>query len=547
MNDLLLPYKTPRSLPSLVPSRLPTFNRVLRALQSDNQHHILIEAPEGSGRRTLAAHIMALAPRLGRKHRFVVSAGSLTGTLYEAPDPTAWFQNLHSLARRYPRALLLIEQPELLIESIERHELRRLVRFFHETIKNFDLRCLVIATPTSQSELLGRSKTLETLIQTVELPPMTSGEVESIVSARSDKAWADEVIELASRFFPASALPGSGTQLLRLAAAIATQSQEPLALAHIHEAVAEQKGIPVEVVSSASHVQVQTLEENLGKRIIGQDHAVTTVTSVLRRAFAGLRSPSRPIASFLFLGPSGVGKTELAKVLAESLYQTPRSFARLDMSEFSEAHTVQRLIGAPPGYVGYEEGGQLTGPVADEPYSLVLLDEIEKAHTKVYDIFLQLLDDGRLTDGRGTTVDFRHTVVIATSNIGLRQIVAATESGSIHDRETFLRDTLLPLLVEYFRPEFLNRFDAIVVFQPLAPEALRIIAIQEVERLRQQLGKRGTNLSVTDPFLDRLSRDAYQPAFGARPLKRLIQERIEAPLATRLIDGTLKQGEIVEF
>jgi ATP-dependent Clp protease ATP-binding subunit ClpB len=281
-------------------------------------------------------------------------------------------------------------------------------------------------------------------------------------------------------------------------------------------------GIPVSRLLEGEVEKLIHMEERLHRRVVGQDQAVEAVSNALRRARSGLQDPNRPIGSFLFLGPTGVGKTELARALAEFMFDDERAIVRLDMSEYQERHTVARLVGAPPGYVGYEEGGQLTEAVRRRPYSVVLLDEIEKAHHEVFDVLLQLLDDGRLTDGHGRTVDFRNTVVIMTSNIR-----SANE------------------LRERFRPEFLNRIDEIVTFEPLTREQLSEIVELQLERLRARLAERGIELELTAGAKDLLAEEGWEPAYGARPLKRATQRLLENPLARELLEGHFTEGDTV--
>jgi ATP-dependent Clp protease ATP-binding subunit ClpB len=284
------------------------------------------------------------------------------------------------------------------------------------------------------------------------------------------------------------------------------------------------------------------IEERLHDRVVGQDDAIRAVAAAVRRGRAGLSDPNRPIGSFIFLGPTGVGKTELARALAAFLFDSEHAMVRIDMSEYMERQSVSRLVGAPPGYVGYGEGGQLTEAVRRRPYSVLLLDEIEKAHQDVFNILLQLLDDGRLTDGQGRTVDFRNTVVIMTSNIGSHIIaeMPASADAATHER---VRDEVLAVLRQQFRPEFLNRVDDIIVFSRLDREQLRRIVEIQLQQLRARLAVRSITLEVDAAALDLLAEEGYDPTYGARPLKRVIQRRLQDPLAMAILDGSLRDGD----
>ena len=308
----------------------------------------------------------------------------------------------------------------------------------------------------------------------------------------------------------------------------------------IAEVVAKWTGIPVTRLLEAEMQKLLKMEERLRLRVVGQDDALEIVADAVRRARAGLQDPNRPIGSFIFLGPTGVGKTETARALAEFLFDDERAMIRVDMSEYMEKHTVARLIGAPPGYVGYEEGGQLTEAVRRKPYSVVLFDEIEKAHSDVFNVLLQLLDDGRLTDGQGRTVDFRNTVVIMTSNLGTHLLQGDNVAG-----DPFVRERLWEVLRGHFRPEFLNRIDEVIAFNQLSREHIKDIVDIQLEGLRKRLSERGLSLELTDAAKDVLAQDGYDPSFGARPLKRSIQRLVQDPLAKRILSGEFTPGETV--
>jgi ATP-dependent Clp protease ATP-binding subunit ClpB len=306
----------------------------------------------------------------------------------------------------------------------------------------------------------------------------------------------------------------------------------------VAEVVAKWTGIPVTRLLEGEVQKLVQMEDRLARRVVGQPEAIHAVANAVRRARSGLSDPNRPIGSFLFLGPTGVGKTELARALAEFLFDDERAMVRIDMSEYMEKHTVARLLGAPPGYVGFEEGGQLTEAVRRRPYSVVLFDEVEKAHPDVWNALLQLLDDGRLTDGHGRTVDFRNAVVIMTSNL-----------GSHHFREVADPDKVRPLVLEelrqHLRPEFLNRIDEVIVFRSLGLDEIKAVVDIQAEHLRKRLGEKRITLELTDGAKAALAREGFDPVFGARPLKRTLQRRVQDPLALKLLEGEIQPGDTV--
>jgi ATP-dependent Clp protease ATP-binding subunit ClpB len=309
----------------------------------------------------------------------------------------------------------------------------------------------------------------------------------------------------------------------------------------IAEVVSRWTGIPVSRMLEGEREKLLRMEEALHDRVIGQDEAVNAVSDAIRRSRAGLSDPNRPIGSFLFMGPTGVGKTELCKALAEFMFDTEDAMVRIDMSEFMEKHSVARLIGAPPGYVGYEEGGYLTEAVRRRPYSVILMDEIEKAHPDVFNILLQVLDDGRLTDGHGRTVDLRNTVIVMTSNLGSQRIQSLAGEGY-----EAMKEAVMEVVGQHFRPEFINRVDEMVVFHPLDREQIREIAGIQLDRLRQRLEGHGLGLVVSDAALDLLGESGFDPVYGARPLKRAIQNEIENPLAQKILSGGYASGDTIQ-
>jgi ATP-dependent Clp protease ATP-binding subunit ClpB len=310
----------------------------------------------------------------------------------------------------------------------------------------------------------------------------------------------------------------------------------------VAEIVSKWTGIPVSKMLEGEKEKLLQMESDIQERVVGQDEAVTVVANAIRRSRAGLSDPKRPIGSFLFLGPTGVGKTELTKALADFLFDTDEAIVRLDMSEFMEKHSVARLIGAPPGYVGYEEGGYLTEAIRRRPYSVILLDEVEKAHPDVFNVLLQVLDDGRLTDGQGRTVDFRNAVIIMTSNLGSQLI----QEMAGEDNYDAMKDAVMDVVGSHFRPEFVNRIDDLVVFHSLGREHIRKIVDIQLSYLQERLAERDIGIHLSDAARDKLADAGFDPVYGARPLKRAIQQQVENPLANEILQGNFKPGDVIE-
>jgi len=320
-----------------------------------------------------------------------------------------------------------------------------------------------------------------------------------------------------------------------------TMVSEEVTSADIAEVVSAWTGIPVGKMLEGESTKLLEMENRLGKRLIGQTNAVRAVSDAVRRARAGISDPNRPTGSFLFLGPTGVGKTELAKALAEFLFDDEQAMVRIDMSEYMEKHSVSRLVGAPPGYIGYEEGGQLTEAVRRRPYSVVLLDEVEKAHPDVFNILLQVLDDGRLTDGQGRTIDFRNVILIMTSNLGSNFLADPAMS------EKAKNEAVMNVVRKAFRPEFLNRLDEIVMFSPLSREDLAAIVDINLARINRRLADRRISVEVSDAGRQWLANRGYDPVYGARPLRRLLQNTVEDQLARKVLGGEITDGQTVQF
>jgi len=307
--------------------------------------------------------------------------------------------------------------------------------------------------------------------------------------------------------------------------------------------VSKWTGIPVSKMLEGEREKLLQMESELGKRVVGQQEAIGAVSNAIRRSRAGLSDPNRPNGSFLFLGPTGVGKTELCKALAEFLFDTQDAMVRIDMSEFMEKHSVSRLIGAPPGYVGYDEGGYLTEAVRRRPYSVILMDEVEKAHPDVFNVLLQVLDDGRLTDGQGRTVDFRNTVIVMTSNLGSDLI----QTMSSDDQYDEMKEAVMGVVGQHFRPEFINRIDETVVFHPLGREQIRSITEIQMQYLHKRLAERDLSLDISAAALDLLGEAGFDPVYGARPLKRAIQHQIENPMAQSILGGDYHPGDVIKI
>ena len=363
-----------------------------------------------------------------------------------------------------------------------------------------------------------------------------------------------EIAKQKSDYLRAGELQYSELPKLRQELEIEEKAMKDAGVHFVHESVTEEEiariisrwtGIPVAKLNESERTRTLHLSDELHKRVVGQDEAVDKVAEAILRSKAGIKDPKRPIGSFLFLGPTGVGKTELAKALSESLFDDESNMVRIDMSEYMEKHSVARLIGAPPGYVGYDEGGQLTEAVRRKPYSVVLFDEVEKAHPDVFNVLLQVLDDGRITDSQGRTVDFKNTILIMTSNIGSDYLLEGIDSdGNIRPEA---EQMVMNELHAHFRPEFLNRLDEVVLFKPLTRENIEKIVLLMVEDVNKRLKDRELSIRLTDAALKNVTENGYDPAYGARPLKRYLQKHVETAAAKIILEGQVSEGDVIEL
>jgi len=533
--------------------------RLVRILLRPTHHHAVLVAEPGSGKSTL---INALALRLSRGqyrplepklYRLVTEP--LAGLMVQGESLRPCITALTDAAGKLGAATIVIEDIQLLA-SDDPGRLELTMQLLQALAGIPQIRLIVSTTETAYHRIFVDDYLFNRLFYAVQLAPpspdaaarmveLSCPDLERLNHQTIHEDAIEQAVRFGSRFGHGRALPDAAIRLLEETCVKAgIEGTDAVTGADILSVVAERERLPIADLDTDQKDTLADLEPRLQQAVVGQATTIRTIARHLAKAGLGLSEPNRPRASFLLLGPSGVGKTETARALSRIVYSGPSSFIRLDMSEFSESHSAIRLIGSPPGYVGYEEGGQLTGAVLREPYSLVLLDEIEKAHPKLFDLFLQILDDGRLTDSSGRTVDFTETMVLATSNCGSREISQAATSGIDVTGPAFMRQTLLPLLLQTYRPEFINRFDGILVYRPLTETHLVALAQRELQTLSGRLQKAGVTFDVSDELLAKMLRPEYNPLFGARPVKRLISTRFESPIADLLIARKL-QGPLV--
>lgn len=420
-------------------------------------------------------------------------------------------------------------------------------RIYTSLLSEPNVRVIATLTPSEHEWISREYPAFMSLFETIVLKQQTETEYVRILQTNLGRLNREhrifvpteslkEIVSYTERFPRLGTMPLAGISLLdECLSYAATKRERTLSTSAIAHVVASKLGIPKTHLNAGELNTLALLEGKLNERIVGQEGAMKKIATTLQRAKLGLRNPNRPLGSFLMLGPSGVGKTETAKLVAEMLFGRSESFTRIDMSEFQQDHTIQRLIGAPAGYIGYEEGGALTNALRREPHSLVLLDEIEKAHPKVFDIFLQVLDDGRLTSGQNETVDARNAVIMATSNAGVDRILRALEEGGNTSSDSFIQERIIPILSETFRMEFINRFDSILVFNPLGLQTLMRIAELEVRKTEARLARHKVRFDIDPEQIEKHIRAVIDPRLGARPVKRFIEETCESLLAESLL------------
>ena len=420
-------------------------------------------------------------------------------------------------------------------------ENRKTSKFLNKLVNNSESRLILTMNFADYKKYIENDPILSRIFDSIKIGELDIYDIKEILKIfineySYDESIIDEVISLSTRYLRGSMQPARSLSVLdEITAYLNLNNKKYIEINDVKKIISEKSGIPIEALKSNEREHLSHLEEIINSQVIGQEFASKKISEVLKRSRVGIKDPNRPLASFLFIGSSGVGKTEMAKVLAETMFNSRSNLIRLDMSEYGETHNVQRLVGAPPGYIGYEEGGQLTNPVYDNPYSLLLLDELEKANSKVHDIFLQVLDEGRLTDGQGRTVDFRNTIIISTSNAAYSNILEGVIDYAELNDDEFMKRKVYPNLVKYFRPEFLNRFDEVIIFAPLNKEQLNRIAMLQIKKLQKRLLEQGIEFKVSNETIEKILSASKSKLFGAREVNRLIQKYIENPIANQII------------
>lgn len=527
-------------------------NRIVRTLRRHYNNNVVIQGPSGAGKTALLEGF-AYRAALGRMQGFEqtviakLDSGELKKLFSRISQPET-FSHLQTAFKSLPEdSIIIIDDFHDIAQGKNLFELSQI---FEDFFEHSGIRLILAMSETGYQSLNKENPGFFRNFEIIHVRERDEKETESIITALRSAFEAKyhlkitgealkTIVELSKKTDSDKKLPLRAIHFLDESLAQAKISNSrALTKKEVCEIFSEKTGVPSSTLASSEVDMLWQLEEILGRRIVGQKNAVKEISNIVRRSKMGLRNPQKPYGSFLFLGPSGVGKTELSKALAKTVYGSERSFTRIDMSEFSEAHTVQRLIGAPPGYVGFDAGGQLTNAIKKNPYSLILLDEIEKAHRNVFDIFLQILEDGRLSDGQGALINFTNSIIIATSNLGIEQILTGFLDGRDIESPEFIRKNLVPILLRRFRLEFLNRFDAMLVFRPLGVEELVKIAVLEIKKIEQRAAEHKIEFNINKQTLAKKIETILDYRFGARPVKRLVEETCENLIALKVMSAS---------
>jgi len=521
-------------------------DRVSRILSRQIQHSAIISAPSGSGKTALIyawAKVAAGSEIFSDKRIALLDSSSLQKIGQIAQSSLSVYQD--AFASLEDCVLILDSFGEMIYQSpaaLQNWNTLLKPLFFRK-----DISIVLSMQPEELSWLEQNKSHFLSHFETLKLEVQPQNQQTKILKWAADNLYAglkietgvlELVLKLCQKFPSLGQLPKSSIRLLDEAAAEAKSKLSPaLSKEVVEKIVSEKTGVPVSRLNENDKTLLKNLPQTLQSKIVGQLPAISTMVSVIQRARLGLRSQTKPLGSFLLLGPSGVGKTETAKILAQELYGSTSNFLRIDMSEFAESHATSRLLGSPAGYVGFESGGQLTNHFENFPYSLLLLDEIEKAHSKVFDIFLQILDDGRITSAAGKTVDLTQSIIMATSNLAVGEILQGFEEGRDIHEENFLKTTVVPKLLEQFRMEFLNRFDAILIYKPLSLQDLTNIALLEISKIEERVREQNIKFNISTDILAQKVAKLYDPRFGARPVKRFIEETCENLITQQLLNS----------
>lgn len=536
-------------LPELV-GRAEELERLTRVAGRRINNNCIIVGAAGSGKTTLLrGFAKAASQNPANQDRQYVQFDS--EHIHELGESEGNFVRYQEALATLPRSTVIIDDFGRVISG-NSLLLKSFSRLYTSLLKKSEVQLILSVQPQEYAWIESEHTQFLQSFETIILKNQTLAEYTQIVSAAVPRLTQDhpvavpatvisELVGLNEKFPKLGQLPRSGIALLDecLSAAVVAGKKE-LTEDIVERVVASKTGVPVAKLKHDELSALANLETDLAQRIIGQDGALKKISAAIQRAALGMRNPNKPRGSFLMLGPSGVGKTETAKLIAEKMFGHTESFIRFDMSEFAQEHTVARLIGAPAGYIGHDEGGALTNALKHQPHSLILLDEIEKAHSKVFDIFLQVLDDGRLTSGQNETVDARHAIIMMTSNIGVADILDAVEAGADINDEAFIKSKLMPALSQSFRLEFLNRFDHILAFNPLGLDALMRIAELEIKKVEARLAKHDVTFQIDPAVLRERLKTMADPRFGARPVKRFIEETCESLLVRSFFNQTPK-------